>query len=196
MDQVKLSQKIIISSIALITLIFFAVISPLKGLSIFTPLLIFIAIVLWVTSIILLIKGFPDRKKENYQKNTLVTIMLIVAFIPLALLYMKLSGHVRTEITVHIKNKSDFVPKNILIYGTGNIFENPDTLKVNSFAIGQELKYIIWPTTKPGRNGYIRMEFDIPDKHITKNIAGEFSVNPYNIQQEWIVTLDKEFFDY
>lgn len=141
MDQVKLSQKIIISSIALITLIFFAVISPLKGLSIFTPLLILTAIILWVTSIIFFFKGFPAWKKEFYQKKTLITIILIIAFVPLALLYMKVSGHVRTEITVYIKNQSDFVPKNILIYGTGNIFENPDTLKVDGFENGEELKY-------------------------------------------------------
>jgi len=196
MDQVKLSQKIIISSIALITLIFLAVISPLKGLSILTPLLIIGAIVLWITSIILLIKGYPDRNKENYQKKILVTIILIIAFIPLGLYYMKISGHVRTKITVHIKNQSDFIPENILIYGTGNIFENPDTLKVNSFGNGEELDFIIWPITKPGRKGYIRMEFDLSGKHFYKNIAGEFSVNPYNIQQEWKVTVDKEFLKY
>lgn len=194
MSQLKLSQRFIISSIAIITLIFLAVISPLKGLSIFTAPLIFVAVGLWLTSLILLIKGFPDRK--NYQRKTLITAILIIGFIPLGLFYMKISGNVRTKITVHIKNQSDFVPKNILIYGTGNIFENTDTLNANSIANGEEIKYIIWPTTKPNRKGYIRIEFDIPGKHISKDLAGEFSVNPYNIQQEWTVTLDKEFLKY
>ncbi len=194
MNQLKLSLQSIIGAITIITLIFFAVISPLKGLSILTAPLIFVAVGLWLTSLILLIKGFPDRK--NYQRKTLVTAILIIGFIPLGLFYMKISGNVRTKITVHIQNQSDFIPKNILIYGTGNIFENADTLRANSFAIGEEIKYIIWPTTKPGRNGYIRIEFDIAGKHITKDLAGEFSVNPYNIQQEWTVTLDKEFLKY
>jgi len=193
MSQLKLSQRIAISSIAVSTLIFLAVISPLKGLSILTAPLIFAAVVLWLTSLILF-KGFPERKNENNQVTIIVTAALIIGFIPLALFYMKIGGRVRTKITVHIKNQSDYFPKNILIYGTGNIFENPDTLKVNSFANGEELKYIIWPETKPNAQGYIRLEFDIPGKHFTKNIAGEFSVNPYNIQQEWTVTLDKEYF--
>ena len=194
MSQLKLSLRIILSAIAIITIIFLAVISPLRGLSFFTAPLIFVAVGLWLASLILLIKGFPGR--QNYQRQTLITAILIIGFIPLGLFYMKKSGHIRTEITIHIKNQSDSVPKNILIYGAGNIFEKPDTLKVNSFEIGEELKYTIWPVTKPGRRGYVRMEFDLSGKHYTRNIAGEFSVNPYNIQQEWTVNMHNEYFKY
>ena len=124
----------------------------------------------------------------------LITFILIIGFIPMGLIYMKISGYVGTKITVNVTNQSDFVPRNLLIYGTGNIFENQDTLKVKSFNKGEQLSYTIRPSTKPHRNGYIKIEFDVNDgKHISKNIAGEFSINPYHIQQDWEVTIDNEF---
>ena len=194
MRQIKLSKKLVIISIALITIIFLAVISPLKGLSILTWPLILLGIVLWIVSLILLIAGLFNRQKENDQKKTImISLLLIIGYIPIGLIYIKISEHVRTKITLNIINKSDSIPSNILIYGTGNIFENSDTLKINKFNKGDKIEYVIRPSTKPHRNGYIKIEFDVDSKHISKDIAGEFSINPYNIQQDWEVTLDNEF---
>ena len=195
MGQIKLSKRLAIISIAIITLIFLAVISPLKGLSILTPLLILPGIVLWMVSLILLIAGLINRQRENNEKKTkMIALILIIGFIPIGLIYMKISGYVRTKITIDVINQSDFIPSNILIYGAGNIFENTDTLKVNKFNKREKIEYIIRPITKPHRNGYIRIEFDIDNKHISKNIAGEFSINPYNIQQDWEVSLGNDFY--
>lgn len=194
MKNIMLSKKLAIISIVIVTFIFLAVISPLKGLSILTFPLIMLGIVIWITSLILLISELFNRQKENGQKKTIViTLILIVGFIPLGLIYTKISGYARTKITVNVINQSDFIPNNILIYGEGSIFENSDTLKVNNLNKGGSIEYIIRPSTKPHRNGYIRIEFDIDNKHISKNIAGEFSINPYNIQQYWEVAVDNEF---
>jgi len=195
MEQIKFSKKLAIISITIITVIFLAIISPIKGLSILTGPLMLLGIVLWVTSIIQLIAALSNRQGKSDQKKRIViiTIILIIAFIPLGFFYVKISGNIRTTITVNITNTSKYVPNNILIYGAGNIFENPDTLKLNKFNQGEKIEYIISPTTIPHRNGNIRMEFDIDNIHISKVIAGEFSINPYSIQQEWEVIIDNEF---
>ncbi len=153
-----------------------------------------LGIALWAVSVISLIDGLFNNQIESGQKKMIViAILLIIGFIPIGLFYMKISGYVRTKITVNVINQSEFIPSNILIYGTGTIFENSDTLKVNKFNKGEKIEYVIRPSTKPHKNGYIRIEFDIDGKHIEKNIAGEFSINPYNIQQEWKVAIDNEF---
>jgi len=195
MEQIKFSKKLAIISITIITVIFLAIISPIKGLSILTGPLMLLGIVLWVTSIIQLIAALSNRQGKSDQKKRIViiTIILIIAFIPLGFFYVKISGNIRTTITVNITNTSKYVPNNILIYGAGNIFENQDTLKLNKFNQGEKIEYIISPTTIPHRNGNIRMEFDIDNIHISKVIAGEFSINPYSIQQEWEVIIDNEF---
>jgi hypothetical protein len=38
------------------------------------------------------------------------------------------------------------------------------------------------------------MEFDLDKKHISKNIAGEFSINPYVIKQQWRLIIDDSFY--
>ena len=195
MKQFKLSIRLVIISIIIITVIFLAIISPLQGLSILTWPLILLGIALWIVSLIILISGLFDKQRENGQKKAMViALLLIIGFIPIGIIYMKLSGDIRTKITVNIINQSDSIPDNILIYGAGTIFENSDTLKVNKFNKGEKIEYVTRPITKPYRNGYIRLEFDINGKHIEKNIAGEFSINPYNIQQEWEITIDNAFF--
>ena len=108
----------------------------------------------------------------------MATGILIIAFIPVGLIYMKISGEVRTKITVNVINQLGYPASKILIYGTGNIFENPDTLKMGKLNMGEKIEHVTRPSTKPLRKGYIRMEFDIENKHIVKDIAGEFSINP------------------
>jgi predicted RNA-binding protein YlxR (DUF448 family) len=49
---------------------------------------------------------------------------------------------------------------------------------------GESTSYIFQATGKPHRSGYIKIEFDLNNKHISKNITGRFSVNPYEIKQE------------
>lgn len=194
MREFKLSIRLVIISLIIITVIFFGVISPWQGLSILTWPLILLGIALWIVSVIFLISGlFTNQRKNSQKKTILIALFLIIGFIPIGLIYMKISGYVRTKITVTIINQSDFIPSNVLIYGTGTIFENSDTLKVNKFNKGEEIEYVIRPSTKPHKNGYIKIEFDIDGKRIEKNIAGEFSINPYNIQQEWKIIMDNKF---
>jgi hypothetical protein len=194
MRQIELAKKLAIISIVIITVIFLGEISPLKGLGILTWSILEAGILLWLTSLLLLIVGLFNRKKENEpKKNITMALLLTLGFIPLGFMYMTISGNIRTKITVSISNQSDFIPGNVLIYGTGNIFESTDTLKVASFKKGEKIEYVIQPSTAPHRHGYIRMEFDVDNKHISKEIAGEFSINPYNIKQEWEVVIDNEF---
>lgn len=168
-------------------------ISPLRGLSIVTWPLLQLAVVLWLISLVLVIRGL-NRKEENVQRKTKwIALALVIGFVPIGLVYIKIGGDVTTKITVHILNKSSSVASNVLVYGTGNIFEDSDTLKLNTFNNGENIEYVTWPNTGPHRNGYIRMEFDIADKHITKDVAGEFSINPYDIQQQWDIIMDSAF---
>jgi glucan phosphoethanolaminetransferase (alkaline phosphatase superfamily) len=194
MRQIKLSKKLAIISNLIITTIFLAVISPLKGLSILTFPLILIGIVLWIVSIILLISGLINKQSEKHQKiEIVIALILIISFIPIGFFSMKISGDVRTKIIVKVINRSNFTAKNVKIYGAGNIFENSDTLKINQLNKGDTTEYVTRPNTGPHRTGYIKIEFEADNKHISKNIAGEFSINPYNIQQDWEVILDNKF---
>ena len=179
-------------AILIITAVFISTISPLKGIGIFTTLSIFLGILIWGLSLILLISGL--KTKENISKaRILISIFFITAFIPLGYLFMKISGRVRTRITVSIVNHSDHKPANIKIYGVGNIFENTDTLKLEMLKKGESISYIIQAISKPHRSGYIKMEFDFNNKHYSKNIAGKFSINPYEIKQKWEVIIDNSF---
>ena len=184
-----------IIAILIITIVLIFIISPLKGLGILTPFSIFLGISIWGFSLILLISGLKYRNKENISKvRILITIVLIIAFIPVGYLFMKISGKARTRITVAIVNHSGQKPTNIKIYGIGNIFENADTLKLGMLNQGESMIFTIQAISKPHRSGHIKMEFDIKNKHISKNIAGRFSINPYEIKQEWNVTIDNSFF--
>jgi hypothetical protein len=192
MKQIKVALIMALVAILIITAVFISTISPLKGIGIFTTLSIFLGILIWGLSLILLISGL--KTKENISKaRILISIFFITAFIPLGYLFMKISGRVRTRITVSIVNHSDHKPANIKIYGVGNIFENTDTLKLEMLKKGESISYIIQAISKPHRSGYIKMEFDFNNKHYSKNIAGKFSINPYEIKQKWEVIIDNSF---
>jgi len=186
MKQIKIAIIMAIVAILIISAIFLSIISPLKGLSILTPLFILLGITIWGFSLILLISGLRNRYKENIsQISILSAIILISSFIPIGYLFMKISGEVRTKISIVIVNHSDQIPANISIYGTGNIFENTDTLKLKMLKMGDSLSYTTKAISKPHRSGYIKMEYDFNNERISKIIAGKFSINPYVIKQEW-----------
>ncbi|MFN8256946.1 MAG: hypothetical protein U0W24_14720 [Bacteroidales bacterium] len=194
MNTIKLSKIFAMVAILIIAVIFLSVISPLKGLSIFTWPLIMIGILLWIISIALFIIGLVVKKPEKTGKTSLILpVFAILCFIPFGIFSIKMSGKVRTQITVNVINESDYEASNILIYGTGNIFEGCDTLKLSKLEKGAKIQYIINPDTGPGRKGFIRMECDFEKEHVAKDIAGEFSINPYQIQQEWIVNIGNDF---
>lgn len=196
MKQVKIAFLMAMIAIMIITIVFISIISPLKGLGILTPLSIFLGISIWGSSLILIFSGLKHKNKENISKiGILITIVLILAFIPIGYLFMKISGKVRTRISVDVVNNSDYQPANIRIYGVGNIFENTDTLKLEKLKKGESMTYTIQAISKPHRSGYIKMEFDFNKKHISKNIAGNFSINPYEIKQEWSLIIDNSFIE-
>jgi len=195
MKQIKLVKKLALIAILIISIIFLSIISPLKGLSILTPLAIVLGITIWGYGLIVLISGVRNRKKENFSDIQILTATILIgAFIPLGLLFMKLSGQARTRITIEVVNKSERIPSNISIFGSGSIFENSDTLKLKKLNKGESLTYTINAISKPHRSGYIIMEFDLDNKHISKNIAGEFSINPYDIKQQWRLIIDDSFY--
>lgn len=195
MKQIKIAIIMAIIAILIISVIFLSIISPLKGLSILTPLSILLGITIWGFSLILLISGLRNRDKENISKiNILTAIISISSFIPIGYLFMKISGEARTKISIVIVNHSDQIPANISIYGTGNIFENTDTLQLKMLKKGDSLRYTTKAIGKPHRSGYIKMEFDFNNKRISKIIAGKFSINPYVIKQEWKFIVDNSLF--
>ena len=195
MQQIKLAITMAIIAIIIITIVFLSIISPLKGLSILTPFSILLGVTIWGYGLIVLISAMRNRKKENFLNIQILTaIFLIFAFIPIGLLFMKLSGQARTRITIEVVNNSERIPSNISIFGSGSIFENSDTLKLKKLDKGESLTYKINAISKPHRRGYIKMEFDLDNKHISKNIAGEFSINPYDIKQQWRLIIDDSFY--
>jgi len=120
----------------------------------------------------------------------ITTAVLLIAFLPVSWEYMQKAGKARTQITVHVVNNSDKVAEQIAIYGSGTIFEKTDTLKIGQLKPGETFIYQAQPVTKPHRVGHIRMDFYIGDQSYSKTIAGEFSVNPYQLQQNWEVGID------
>jgi len=195
MKQIKLAQKLALIAILIISITFLSILSPLKGLSILTPLVIVLGITIWGYGLIVLISGLRNRKKDNFSDIQILTAtILICAFIPLGILFMKLSGQARTKITIEVVNHSKRTPSNISIFGSGSIFENSDTLKLKKLNKGESLTYTINAISKPHRSGHIKMEFDLDNKHISKNIAGEFSINPYDIKQQWRLIIDDSFY--
>lgn len=194
MKQNRIALIMALIAILIITIVFISIITPLKGLGILTTLSIFLGISIWGLSLIIFISGL--KNKENISKvRILITILLIIAFIPTGYLYMKISGQMRTRISVDVVNKSDYNPANIRIYGVGNIFENTDTLKLEMLKKNESMTYTIQAISKPHRSGSIMMEFDLNKMHFSKNIAGEFSINPYEIKQEWMVVIDNSFIE-
>ncbi len=192
MKQIKVAIILAIIAILIITIVFISIISPFKGLGILTPLSILLGITIWGYSLTLLVSGL--KNKENISKvRILISTVLIIAFIPIGYLFMKISGQERTKISIVVVNRSDHKPANIRIYGIGNIFENTDTLKLKLLNKGESMTYTIRAISKPYRTGYIRMEFDFNNKPISRKIAGKFSINPYDIKQEWRVIIDNSF---
>ncbi len=86
---------------------------------------------------------------------------------------------------------------NVLIYGAGDLFAGADTLKIDTFRIDQKVHYRINPSTKPqkggGKKGNVMIKCEKDGTTLIKTIAGEFSVYPLNIQQEWEVIINQEF---
>jgi len=190
----KISRILAIASILIITLIFVATLSPAKGFGIITFPLLMIGILIWVASLIFFLIGFFNKTRDKNQKRSVIlSIILIAGIIPLSIIYTATVQYVKTKITVSITNRSDYIPVNILVYGTGNIFNNPDTLKLDKLNKEGIIKFSIWPSTRPFGTGFIKMDYDIGENHISKNIAGEFSINPYMIQQHWEVIFDNGF---
>jgi hypothetical protein len=194
MKNIKRSGWAAAMSLLTITVVFLGEISPWQGLGIITFFVLLVGIILWATGLILLIKEISIKQKENDQKKgVLISTVLIISFIPISILYVGISEYINTKITVDVINRSPYKATNILIYGAGNIFDDSDTLKVKTFNSGEKIEYITRPSTAPGRKGYIKMEFDVDNKHVSRNIAGEFSINPYSIQQDWNVIVDNKF---
>jgi len=194
MKHIKTAQKAAVLSVVIISIVILATLSPLKGLSLLTWPLILSGIALWIAGVVLLIAGLSDRaSRGEHKRTTVLTLLLITGFVPLWMIYMKTGGNARSTITVTVTNQSDFIPGHVSIYGTGTIFEHCDTLKRNDFKKGEKIAYVVRPVTKPGRRGFIRMELEVDSQRSSKDIAGEFTVNPYDIQQEWEVTIDNEF---
>ncbi len=195
MNPFKLSIRLTIIALVIITIVFLSVITPFRGIGFMTTIIVKVGGGLWVASIILLIFGLVKQKgkrQHDYTNRKAMALLLIISLIPISFFYWKISGIVRKKIVVAVSNDSSTTAKNIKIYGTGSIFEKSDTLRVDFLVRGEHIIYSIMPVTKRNRSGHIVMEFDANDKHITKTIAGEFSTNPYRIQQNWRVIIDNE----
>jgi hypothetical protein len=198
MNSIKASTRISAIAFAIITAVFLAVISPLKGFGPITFPLILSGIGLWIASLIVLIIGLVKKeRRETKRVNLVVVVLLILGFLPVGYLYMGISGDVRTKITINLTNQSGVNLDNVLIYGTGALFEGEDTLRIGRFENSQEIKYIIRPSTEPqkggGKKGNVEMQFEMDGEIQSKIIAGEFSVYPLNIKQEWEVLVDQHF---
>ena len=198
MNSIKASMTISAIAFAIITAVFLAVISPLKGFGQITFILILSGVGLWIASLIVLIIGLVKKeRRETKRANLIVAVLLILGFLPAGYLYMGISGDVRTKITINLTNQSGVNLDNVLIYGTGALFEGEDTLRIGRFENSQEIKYIIRPSTESqkggGKKGNVEMQFEMDGEIQSKIIAGEFSVYPLNIKQEWEVLVDQHF---
>jgi dipeptide/tripeptide permease len=198
LHKIKTAVRHSLSALAIITVIFLAVISPWKGLSLFTFPLIMFGIALWISSVIFLIRGLADLKNETYPRTRLfLTIVSVMIFLPVGYAYMSISGIVRTRITIDVVNQLGMDLQNVSIYGAGDLFVGTDTLNIATFKTDQKIRYQINPSTKPqkggGKKGNVVMAYEKDGTRIIKTIAGEFSVYPLNIQQEWEVIINQEF---
>jgi dipeptide/tripeptide permease len=123
MHNIKTAVRHSLSALAIITVIFLAVISPWKGLSLFTFPLIMFGIALWISSVIFLIRGLADLKNETYPRTRLfLTIVSVMIFLPVGYAYMSISGIVRTRITIDVVNQLGMDLQNVSIYGAGDLF--------------------------------------------------------------------------
>lgn len=191
MNKIRTSLILALVAIGLITLVFISLLASPKGLGLLNMPLLLAGLGSWLVGAVLLITGVVKKTTEVLSKKTVITTaILLIAFLPVSWNYMQQAGKVRTQITVHVVNNSDKVAEQIAVYGSGTIFEKADTLKIGQLKPGEAFNYLAQPVTKPHRVGHIRMDFYIGNQSYSKTIAGEFSVNPYQLQQNWEVTLD------
>lgn len=198
MHNIKTAVRHSLWALALITVIFLAVISPWKGLSLFTFPLILFGFALWISSVIFLIRGLADLKNESHPRLRLIlAILSVIIFLPVGYAYMSISGNVRTRITIDVVNQSGMDLHHVSIYGAGDLFVGEDTLNIETFKTDQKVRYQINPSTQPqkggGKKGNVVMAYEKDGTRSIKTIAGEFSVYPLNIQQEWEVMVNQEF---
>lgn len=198
MNNFRLSAIFSGLAMALITVVFLAVISPWKGLGIATPYMIMSGIGSWFAGILFFISAVVRKHHKTNPKSYLfLSILFLLIFIPVGYSYMYMSGRVRTKITVRLTNKSGSTLEDVVVYGSGPLFIGQDTLWLARFENEQEVKFKIWPDTKPqkggGKKGNVELQYTLNGEQNSKTIAGEFSVYPSHIQQKWDVTIDPGF---
>lgn len=201
MTNIRTAKRFSLWAFALITVIAAADISPLHGLSVATFPLILLALALWAAGTILLIRGLMHLKQENPGRASLFWAVLFTAgFLPAGYGYMVLAGYARTRITVELTNRSGMELRAVTLYGAGEIFAEEDTLRRTSLAEGETLRYSINASSEPqrggGKKGDIVLEFDTERGHVSRVVAGPFSVYPLNIQQRWEITVDSNYLVY
>ena len=198
MEKIRGPVKFALLALAIITVVFAAVVSPWKGLSIATFPVIMTGLGCWIGSVILLFRGLGKRKIQPFSQMTgMAAILLVLAFVPVAYAYMVISGQARTKITVAVSNRSGVDLHRVRVYGSGNYFLPQDTLKMAVLPAGQSLTYVIWPDTKPVKGGRppgnVVMEFDADGEHVVRAVAGAFSGYPSSVQQEWATTVERDW---
>ena len=89
MEKIRGSVKFALLALAIITVVFAAVVSPWKGLSIATFPVIMTGLGCWIGSVILLFRGLGKRKIQPFSQMTgMAAILLVLAFVPVAYAYM------------------------------------------------------------------------------------------------------------
>ncbi|MBL7969566.1 MAG: hypothetical protein JNK09_21380 [Prolixibacteraceae bacterium] len=194
MKEIRSSLVLALVSLGIFTLVFISLLVGPKGLGVLTMPLLVAGFGSWLAGVIMLVIGLVRKHNEAVSKKLIVAAtLLLIAFVPVSWEYLKKAGEVRTRITVRVMNHSDKVAEQIQVYGSGTIFGKADTMKIPQLRPGEDFTYWAQPVTKPHRVGHIRMDFNIGDRSYTKTIAGEFSVNPYQLQQNWEVDIDSLF---
>lgn len=194
MKEIRISLILALVAIGLISLVFVALSLNERGLSILNMPLLVAGFGCWLAGLILFVSGVLKRPSGKASGKTIVlTVIALVSFFPLGWKYMLSAGKARTTITVQVTNRLETEIATVRIYGSGDIFENTDTFRVERLRPGEQLKYENRAVTKPHRSGEIRMDFGMGEQAYRKTIAGKFTVNPYQLQQNWEVVIDQNF---
>ncbi len=181
-------------AIIIATIVLLFVISPLKGLGPATFPMIILSVVLWITALILTLRtSDPSADSLAYKGYKKITVLLLLLFLPLSWGYIKISGHLRTQISISIENQSSNSLADVLVYGTGDIFTGTDTLQLSWLEVGNQFKHKINPRTKPHLEGVIKIDYSIDGKRYSKIISDRYSINPYHIPQKLDVHIDDAF---
>ncbi len=125
-----------------------------------------------------------NANDESNERKGVSASSYILAFLPLCYCYLLATDEARTKISVTVTNNAKPV-HSVKIFATGNIFLNPDTLKLAGLAKGEEVTYTVKASTVPGSKGQIQMTFFSGTRKIAKQIAGPFSIQPMNLKQDW-----------